>query len=104
MTPEGRVKMAIRELLTKYGDDVYAYMPVPTGYGRATLDYLGFVCGRGFAIEAKRPGGRPTIRQQQTIENVQKSGTKVFVVNSYESLQELDRWIATIVEEHHVCN
>lgn len=96
MTPEGRIKLAIRKVLDKYQDHVYYFMPVPGGYGKATLDYLGFACGIGFAIEAKREGGRPTRRQLVAIDQIQKSRTKVFVINSREAVDELDQWLGEI--------
>lgn len=50
-TPEGKIKEKIRMVLETYRERgiLYYYMPVPVGYGRSTLDYLGFICGYGFA-------------------------------------------------------
>jgi penicillin-binding protein-related factor A (putative recombinase) len=41
-------------------------MPVPSGYGESTLDYIGCYKARFFAIETKKPGGKLTPRQQNT--------------------------------------
>ena len=55
MTPEGKVKARIDRLLKSYGDDLYLFKPVQSGFGTRTLDYLGCILGGFFAIEAKRP-------------------------------------------------
>lgn len=96
MTPEGRIKLAIKTVLSKYRDNIYVYMPVPGGYGKSSLDYLGFCCGLGFAIEAKKPKGRPTPRQEGIIEDIKRGGGVVFVVNDVDSLQALDRWLEAV--------
>ena len=66
MTPEGRVKNHIKEILDAYG--VYYLMPVQEGYGAAGLDFHCVVrMGRAamaFFIEAKRPDEKPTDRQK----------------------------------------
>jgi hypothetical protein len=99
MTPEGRVKKKIKIVLDNYScHGIYTYMPVPGGFGQPTLDYLGFLYGRGFAIEAKRLNGKPTPRQEGTIEKISASGAQVFVVNDDASLQELADWLELIVQ------
>lgn len=96
MTPEGKVKKKIKFILDNYkNNNIYVYMPVPGGFGSPTLDYLGFINGRGFAIEAKRPGGKPTARQEVVIEQIRSSGAKVFVIDG--DVTELDRWLTTVV-------
>jgi hypothetical protein len=97
MTPEGKVKAAIKTVLDKYRAYIYVYMPVPGGYGSSTLDYLGFCCGLGFAIEAKRPKGKPTSRQEGTIEDIRTSGARVFIVNDQTSLEVLDLWLGAVI-------
>jgi len=99
MTPEGRVKKKISAVLAKYKQThyLYYYMPVPGGFGRQSLDYLGFVNGFGFAIEAKRPGGKPTPRQLGCIEEIEKSRATVFVIDGDQGVAELERWLETIV-------
>lgn len=96
MTPEGKVKQAISAVLRNYDSAIYWFMPVQTGYGAATLDYIGWVRGVGFAIEAKARGGRPTARQRATIKRMQEAGAQVFVIDGPEGLVELTAWL------HHV--
>jgi hypothetical protein len=99
VTPEAKTKALIKLILDKYANSIYYYMPVPQGYGAATLDYLGYCRGRGFAIEAKRPGGRPSQRQMVTIERIMLSGARVFVIDGTEHLdtvEDLDLWLGTV--------
>lgn len=98
-TPEGRIKKKIKKLLDIYKGRIYVHMPVPGGFGAPTLDYLGFFCGCGFAIEAKRPGGKPTERQEATIAQIRASGAAVFVVSDDASLAELELWLTGVVNE-----
>jgi hypothetical protein len=95
-TPEGRIKNKIKAVLDKHYTRVYYYMPVPGGYGRATLDYLGCANGWFFGIEAKRPGKVPTSRQEGTIEDMENAGGKVFRINSDETVAEFDAWLAEV--------
>jgi hypothetical protein len=88
------MKKKIKIVLDKYKPmGIYYYMPVPYGFGKQTLDYLGFFCGLGFAIEAKRLGGEPNERQDVIIADIRRSGAKVFVINSDASLQVFDDWL-----------
>lgn len=98
MTPEGKIKAGIREVLKKYSSVIYYHMPVPTGFGRSSLDYIGFAAGLGFAIEAKRPRGKPTGRQETTIEQIERAGARVFVINSYDGIAALDKWLMEVTK------
>jgi hypothetical protein len=89
-TPEGKVKRRVSQIL-KRADDCYFFMPVQTGYGSPTLDYLGSSKGRAFAIETKAPGKVPTVRQWAIINEMKSVGMKVFVIDGepyqYEELR-----------------
>jgi hypothetical protein len=89
-TPEGKVKATVSKLL-RATPNVYCFMPVPGGYGQSTLDYIGCCNGHFFAIETKRPGGRPTDRQRYIIEAIKRSGGAVFVIDG--DLSELRNWL-----------
>lgn len=84
MTPEGRVKKAVTTVLKNHAG-VYFYMPVPSGYGRKSLDYIGCYRGRFFAIETKAPGKEPTDLQDITIASMKEAGAAVFVIDGVES-------------------
>ena len=98
VTPEARVKKKIKAVLDYYSNhNIYVFMPVPGGFGAPTLDYLGFIKGRGFAIEAKRPGGKPTPRQERTIKQIENARAAVFVIDGDAGLAELDAWLFSVV-------
>ena len=82
-TPEGRVKAAIKKVLSEFPH--YGYWPVPAGYGESTLDYVGCINGSAFLIEAKAPGKKPTDRQKQIIGAARRAGARVFVIDNVES-------------------
>jgi hypothetical protein len=92
-TPEGKVKRHVSQLL-KRADSCYYFMPVQTGYGSPTLDYLGTHRGRGFAIETKAPGKKPTIRQSAIIKEMERAEMKVFVIDGQPAqYEELRLWL-----------
>jgi hypothetical protein len=88
-TPEGKVKDSVKKVLKKFG--VYWHCPVQNGMGAPSLDFV--CCYRGLyvAIETKALGKRPTPRQLLTIEEIEKSGGKVFVIDG--DLAELEGWL-----------
>lgn len=104
LTPEGRIKAAITALLKAYKRDheLWYYMPVPSGYGSTALDYLGVVYGKPFAVEAKRPRGKPTPRQWLTIKALQRAGAAVFLVDGPESLKELSAWLEEVTNVYNI--
>ena len=71
-TPEGKIKAALKKRLNELG--VYAFWPVQTGYGAATLDCIGCWQGRFFAIECKAPGKQMTLRQQLVASIIHEAG------------------------------
>lgn len=87
-TPENKVKAAVKKVLADYPH--YGYWPVPSGFGESTLDYIGMIRGRGFLIETKAPGKKPTRRQSMIMERARRLGkARVFVIDSVDS-PELD--------------
>lgn len=92
-TPEGKVKRRVSQIL-KHASEVYYFMPVQTGYGSPTLDYLGSSRGRAFAIETKAPGKKPTVRQLAIMREMEKAGMKVFVIaGNPEEYEALRLWL-----------
>lgn len=91
-TPEGKVKRKVSTIL-KAAQEVYYFMPVQTGYGSPTLDYLGCSKGRAFAIETKAPGKKLTVRQEAIRKEMERAGMKVFVIDGTPSHYEgLKKW------------
>jgi hypothetical protein len=97
MTPEGRIKKKIKALLDSYSDDLYVYMPVPSGYGQTAIDYLGCIRGVFFGVEAKRPGGKPTPRQEGALESIQRAGGAVFVIDDDGDLALFKRFLDNVM-------
>lgn len=86
MTPEGKVKKQVNSALASLSSRVYKFMPVQSGYGKKTLDYLLCVNGRFIAIETKAPGKNMTALQEQTAEDICAAGGLVFLVDGQSSL------------------
>lgn len=96
MTPEGKVKEAVKKVLTEGNrkHKIYQFWPVQSGYGAATLDCLGAYFGQAFAIETKAPGGKPTPRQRLAIKEMEAAGIQVFVIDGDTSALEV--WLADL--------
>jgi hypothetical protein len=97
-TPEGAVKKEINKVLDKYTPDLWYHMPVQNGMGKPCLDY--HMCHRGWyvAIEAKAPGKKLTDRQYITMQEIERAGGTVFIIDGTENTttyQQLDGWLAT---------
>lgn len=97
-TPEGRIKKKINSVLASYGNDIYYHCPVPGGYGRRTVDYLGCIRGVFFAIEAKRPNGKPTPLQAGTLDAIGGAKGCAFVVHDENTLAVFKRFLDYVVE------
>lgn len=93
MTPEGKVKLAIDDLIKKA--HAYKHKPVQNGMGEPALDYHG--CHRGFyfGVEAKAPGGRATSRQILTMKRIKNAGGSVFLIGSQhgDDMAQLIAWL-----------
>lgn len=94
MTPEGKVKHAVDQVLHFAG--AYKHKPVQNGMGAPALDY--HVCCRGFyaAIEAKAPGETFTKRQARTARDALRAGASVFLVDSTNGIgmSDLVEWLS----------
>jgi len=92
-TPEAKVKDDVKKYLDSI--ETYYFMPVQTGYGATTLDFL--VCYKGvfIGIETKAPGRKATARQRRVIENIKKAGGHAFVVDDVKQLKTW--WVAGCV-------
>jgi hypothetical protein len=84
---EYRIKRHVKARLNAVG--AYHHWPVQTGMGAPCLDCHGCYKGRYFAIETKRPGGKPTAMQDIIIEQIRAAGGEVFVIDSEEAAKNL---------------
>ncbi len=89
MTPEGKVKVKIREYLKARGDN-YSFTPIGSGYGKAGVPDR-IVCWRGqfVGIEVKAPGKlkTQTALQGQAQENIEKAGGVYLLVDSVDGVK-----------------
>ncbi len=87
MTPEGKLKQKINVYLRSI--NAYIFMPVQTGYGSTTLDFLCCIKGKFVGIEAKAKGNFPTPLQKLTMERITKAGGLAFVAWDIERVQKM---------------
>lgn len=91
MTPEGCVKRDIKKFLT--GRGVYFTMPVQTGFGKRTVDFLVCWGGKFVAVEAKRAGARAKRYQEIILQDVRNSGGAAICVDD---AQQLEAFLANL--------
>lgn len=101
VTPEGRVKQAVTKVIDAYGPDIYKFMPVPSGYGPSSLDYILCIEGKFVAIETKKPGGKLTARQQFTVRQIKDAGGKVFIIEDGPGVTELIEFFNWLLQKQH---
>ena len=92
-TPEGTIKKQIRALFLEYGAQVYSSMPVQNGMGTPMLDFHVCVNGNYLAVEAKKPTGVLTARQELTKAAIEAAGGTVFRVRDADELEALRAWL-----------
>jgi hypothetical protein len=86
VTPEGKIKAAVKKELDRYPNH-YREMPVPGGFGKSGLDFTICFFGKFMAVETKAPGGKPTPRQEERIREIKAAGGVVIVVDTIEQAQ-----------------
>lgn len=89
MTPEGRVKEAVKKLLKAYG--IWYYMPVQNGMGVVGIpDFICCYNGLMLAIETKAPGKRKDLspNQENRIAEIRAAGGTVLVVDDPQQLKD----------------
>lgn len=107
MTPEGKVKAAIKKRLDSLGlwragaprpatVRGFYYMPANNGMGVSGIpDFVGSIIDRDgvsmpFGIEAKAPGGTPTAIQLDRHAEMREGGFLVLVADDVSALAELE--------------
>jgi hypothetical protein len=93
-TPEGVTKDDIKDVLKKYGDELYAFWPIQTGYGVRTVDCL--ICFRGqfIAVEAKRQGARARKFQERILDKIREASGHAICIDSAAELKDALDYIA----------
>lgn len=94
-TPEGKIKDLVDKRL-KQLTRIYRFMPVQTGMGARTLDYL--LCANGFfvALETKAPGKDLTEIQKTTKQNIEAAGGYVFRVRDEDELTNVVKFLVAV--------
>jgi len=89
MTPEGKVKEAVKKVLKSRG--IWFFMPMQNGFG--VVGIPDFICcwkGQFLAIETKAPGKRAdtTPNQERKIQEIKDHGGWALVVDDAKQLIE----------------
>jgi hypothetical protein len=91
MTPEGRVKAAVKRWLKERG--VWHFCPVSNGMGAHGIpDFICCMNGRFVAIETKAPGKRRNVsaNQEHQINLIHQAGGSAIVIDDVEQLTILE--------------
>lgn len=92
MTPEAKVKAAVRKLLDEQG--IYYFFPPANGYGRAGIpDVVGCFHGKFIAVECKAGKNKTTALQDRELARIAEAGGFAFVANEH-NLDELKEKLA----------
>jgi hypothetical protein len=81
-TPEGKVKAAVKKVLT--ARNVWFFMPMQNGFGVVGIpDFICCAHGRFIAIETKAPGRRndTTANQDRRLQEIKEHGGLTLVVD-----------------------
>lgn len=97
MTPEGKVKKKVLNLLISNG--AYYCMPVTGGYGRSGVpDIIACLNGKFLAIECKAGDNKITALQDKALADIQKAGGSALVINE-DGIKDLEFLIKFIKGE-----
>ncbi|MEM0462024.1 MAG: hypothetical protein QW318_07495 [Candidatus Caldarchaeum sp.] len=93
MTPEGRIKRAVKALFKKY--EVYHFSPATGGYGTSGIpDFVGCLEGKFFGVECKADRTKSLTKLQELQGKlIVLAGGQFFVVCDQPSLSALEAWI-----------
>ena len=80
MTPEGKVKLRVKLLLTSV--NAYYFLPATHGYGSSGIpDIVACINGRFVGIECKAGKGKTTALQEKNLNAISQAGGLSIVVN-----------------------
>lgn len=102
MTPEGKIKKKVKDLLNKYG--CYWFMPVASLYSRKGMP--DFVCcykdcvynGRFIGIETKAKGKVPTELQKLERDKIEGAGGRYFLISDEEDIKDLEEELKGLMQ------
>jgi len=91
MTPEGKVKEEIKRGLAERG--IWYFMPVQTGYGKRSVDFICCWDGGFVAIEAKAGKNKPSAYQRGILNEIEEAGGRAIVAYSWRDVaDELEQY------------
>ena len=97
MTPEGKVKRKVTDILKSIG--AYYFFPVTGGFGRSGVpDIICCLRGHFIGIECKAGDNKATALQLKNIEMIQTAGGYAFIVNE-DNVDALGRVLKTMAGE-----
>jgi Holliday junction resolvase len=89
LTPEGKVKRKVVEVLKKHG--VWYFFPANNGFGKSGIpDIIAIVDGHFVGIEVKSATGKPTELQKICGKQIEEAGGTWLVVSNDVTLEVLD--------------
>lgn len=93
MTPEGKVKKKVTDLLKRLG--LYYFCPQTGGYGKSGVPDI-IVCAHGafIAVECKAGDNAPTLLQEAQMQKICAAGGDAWLVNE-RNFNGFAEWIAT---------
>ena len=96
---ERDVKRTVSALLSlaMEHDPIYVWMPVVTGYGKRSLDYICCIQGRFVAIETKATGEWLRPSQRERARDMWKAGAKVFIISGPDGYGALERYLVASI-------
>jgi len=91
MTPEGKVKKKVTDLLKKLG--LYYFCPQTGGYGKSGVPDI-IICANGnfIAVECKAGDNKPTALQYAQLEKIRAAGGRAWIVNE-NTFGAFEAWI-----------
>jgi Holliday junction resolvase len=97
ITPEAKVKTAVRKLLDSL--NIYHFMPPANGFGRAGIpDIVGCMDGHFIAIECKAGKGTTTALQDRELNAILNHGGTVFIARE-DNLKDLQQLLRGLRDE-----
>lgn len=89
MTPEGRIKDAVKKVMRKHG--VWYFMPMQNGFGVVGIpDFICCIDGLFFTVETKAPGKREntTPNQQRVMREILEHGGYAIVADDAKQVED----------------
>jgi len=99
MTPEGKIKKKVKDLLRKY--DVWYFLPGNNGFGKSGIpDFVAIADGQFIGIECKADTTKqPTELQRICGEAIVRAGGLWFLVRCEEDLREVEECLLSRMPE-----